>query len=108
MKKRTGISLLIGSLVFGTTAAANANDQEDISERQRLENVMVEITYLQQYLRETKQSVKHNIRTRFDYGRINAELNTIKSGIGEYVDQKRAQPKQTAAAESVISGSYQQ
>jgi len=105
MKKRSAISLLVGSLVLNT--AANGNEQSEVTERARLANVMVEIQYIQQYLKETEAARKHNIRTRFDYDKLSQELNAIKAGIGEYVDQKLRQPKQTAATQT-ISGSYQQ
>lgn len=106
MKKRSALSLLIGTLVLST--AADGNDQSAVTERARLANVMVEIQYIQQFLAETQSARKHNIRTRFDYDKLNRELDVIKKGIGEYVDQKLSQPKQTAATAQTISGSYQQ
>lgn len=105
MKKRSAISLLVGSLVFST--ASDGNDQSEVNERARLANVMLEIQYIQQYLKDTESSRKHNIRTRFDYDKLDRELGAIKGGIGEYVDQKLTQPKQTAVT-STISGTYQQ
>jgi len=104
--KRSALSLLIGTLVFSSTV--EANDQGEISERARLANVMMEITYLQQYLKETKQARKQNIRTRFAYDRLHTDLETIKSGIGEYVDQQLTRPKQRMLAEDELLGAYQQ
>jgi len=103
--KRSAISLLIGSLVL--CSAADANEQSDVTERARLANVMLEIQYLQQYLEATRTARKHNIRTRFDYQKLDRELDAIKDGIGEYVDQIPTKPKSSAAI-PVVTETYQQ
>lgn len=83
-----------------------ANDTQTVTERQRLESVMKELTYLQTYLQETKSSQKLNVRSRFDYQRLNGDLNLLKHGISEYLSDIPSKPKGEANAFREIEGNY--
>jgi RAQPRD family integrative conjugative element protein len=83
-----------------------ANDAQTVTERQRLESVMSELAYLQVYLKETKSSQKLNVRSRFDYQRIDGDLNLLKHGISEYLSDIPSKPKGDLDAFREIEGNY--
>ena len=97
-------SLLISLLGFAHCTLAN--DVETVTERQRLESVVNELAYLQTYLHQTKSSQKHNVRSRFDYQRFDADLNLLKHGIFEYLDDIPSKPKGDANLLRDIEGNY--
>ena len=59
--------LILLIFLLASAAGVLANDMQTVTERQRLESVMNELSYLQVYLQKTKSSQKHNVRSRFDY-----------------------------------------
>lgn len=83
-----------------------ANDVQTITERQRLESVLNELAYLQEYLKETKTSQKHNVRSRFDYQRINGDVDLIKHGISQYLNDIPGKPKGSSESFRAIEGNY--
>ena len=93
-------------LLFTHTAWVVANDAQTVTERQRLESVMSELSYLQEYLQETKSSQKLNVRSRFDYQRLDGDLNLLKHGISEYLNDIPSKPKGDATAFRDIEGNY--
>ena len=100
---RQTILLLI---LITATHCGLANDAQTVTERQRLESVMNELSYLQTYLGKTKTSQKHNVRSRFDYQRLDGDLNLLKHGISEYLSDIPSKPKAEANAFREIEGNY--
>lgn len=98
------LTLLI--LLFASAAGVPANDMQTVTERQRLESVMNELSYLQAYLQKTKSSQKHNVRSRFDYKRLDGDLNILKHGISEYLNDIPSKPKGDANVLRDIEGNY--
>lgn len=92
-------ALLLGSLSLTQPAIA----ADDSQERERLAAVIRQIDVIGQL---AKQSVaaKPEARARyhFDYQRLNADLQRIRSGINDYLSPRRAQPRDP----SVLSGDY--
>ncbi len=93
-------------LLFASASLAFANDAQTVTERQRLESVISELAYLQEYLKETKSSQKLNVRSRFDYQRLDGDLNLLKHGISEYLNDIPSKPKGDANTFRDIKGSY--
>ena len=93
-------------LLFTITSLVLANDAQTVTERQRLESVMNELAYLQVYLKETKSSQKLNVRSRFDYQRLDGDLNLLKHGILEYLSDIPSKPKGDANTFREIKGNY--
>lgn len=87
---------------------AFANDVQTVTERQRLESVMNELIYLQKYLQDTKSTQKHNVRSRFDYKRVSADIDLIKHGITEYLNDIPSKPKGVKKPFGEIDGNYKQ
>lgn len=83
-----------------------ANDTQTVTERQRLESVINELAYLQVYLQETKSSQKHNVRSRFDYQRLDGDLKLLKHGISEYLSDIPSKPKGDVITVRELDGSY--
>ena len=98
------LSLLI--LLICIANYSFANDVQTITERERLESVVNELAYLQEYLQETKISQKHNVRSRFDYQRINGDVDLIKHGISQYLNDTPGKPKGSPESFRTIDGSY--
>ena len=92
--------------LFGFSYSALANDAQTVTERQRLESVVYELAYLQAYLEETKSSQKHNVRSRFDYQRLDSDLNVLKQGISEYLSDFPSKPKGDVNTLRTIEGNY--
>jgi len=92
--------------LLGFTQWVFANDAQTVTERQRLESVMNELVYLQRYLQETKSAQKHNVRSRFDYQRLDGDLNLLKHGISEYLSDIPSKPKGDADVLRDIQGNY--
>ena len=93
-------------LLLLSASQAMANDIQTVTERQRLENAINEIAYLQTYLQETKSAQKHNVRSRFDYQKADRDLNLIKHGIHEYVSETLSKPKGESNGFRQIKGDY--
>lgn len=93
-------------LLFTIASLVLANDAQTVTERQRLESVMSELAYLQVYLKETKSSQKLNVRSRFDYQRLDGDLNLLKHGISEYLNDIPSKPKGDANTFREIEGNY--
>jgi RAQPRD family integrative conjugative element protein len=93
-------------LLFTNASGALANDSHTVTERQRLESVMNELSYLQVYLQETKSSQKLNVRSRFDYRRLDGDLNLLKHGASEYLNDIPSKPKGDAKVFRDIEGNY--
>jgi len=106
MFKKPVLHLILISNAFLNAPFAFANDAQTVTERQRLESVVNELAYLQTYLQETKSSQKLNVRSRFDYERINGDLNLLKHGITEYLSDIPSKPKGDANAFREIQGNY--
>lgn len=100
-------SILLLILLCGAHWAF-ANDVQTVTERQRLESVMNELTYIQNYLQDTKSTQKHNVRSRFDYKRVGADIDLIKNGIAEYLNDIPSKPKGAANTLREIDGNYKQ
>jgi RAQPRD family integrative conjugative element protein len=92
--------------LIANTSWALANDAQTITERQRLENVMSELAYIQTYLQTTKSSQKHNVRSRFDYQRAHGDFDLIINGISEYLSDIPEKPKSAAETYQAIEGNY--
>lgn len=92
-------ALLLGSLSLTQPAFA----ADDSQEREHLTAVIRQIDVIGQL---AKQSVaaKPDVRARyhFDYQRLNADLQRIRSGINDYLSPRRAQPRDPSA----LSGDY--
>jgi len=99
-KKAALLSILLINALLNMHLAV-ANDAQTVTERQRLESVVNELAYLQTYLQETK-----SVRSRFDYERINGDLNLLKHGITEYLSDIPSKPKGDANAFREIQGNY--
>jgi len=56
--------------------------------------------------KQSKSSQKLNVRSRFDYERINGDLNLLKHGITEYLSDIPSKPKGDANAFREIQGNY--
>lgn len=80
------LSLFISGPAFG-------NESEDISERERLENVIEELSYLQGYLERSQVSQKSNRRSRFDYLTSIHRIELLKFDIQTYLTDPTHQPK---------------
>ena len=106
MFKKTALFLILLSNALLNAHCALANDVQTVTERQRLESVVNELAYLQTYLKETKSSQKLNVRSRFDYERINGDLDLLKHGISEYLSNIPNRPKGDANAFREIQGNY--
>lgn len=106
MFKKTALFLILLSSALLNAHWALANDIQTVTERQRLESVVDELAYLQTYLQETKSSQKLNVRSRFDYERIHGDLDLLKHGISEYLNDIPNKPKGDANAFREIQGNY--
>ena len=104
-KKAALLSILLINALLNMHLAV-ANDAQTVTERQRLESVVNELAYLQTYLQETKSSQKPNVRSRFDYERINGDLNLLKHGITEYLSDIPSKQKGDTNAFREIQGNY--
>lgn len=93
-------------LLFTNASWVFANDAQTVAERERLESMMNELAYLQVYLQETKSSQKLNVRSRFDYQRLDGDLNLLKHGISEYLSDIPSKPKGDANTFRDIEGNY--
>lgn len=94
------------------TDALAGNAESDISERARLKNVTEELAFLQQYVAETKDADKPNRRSRFNYEKLQQEMERMKAGILDYLNTNSSKPKQpNAPGRSIdtepITGKYQ-
>jgi RAQPRD family integrative conjugative element protein len=106
MFKKSALLLILLSNVLLNVHWVFANDAQTVTERQRLESVINELAYLQTYLQETKSSQKLNVRSRFDYERINGDLDLLKHGISEYLSDIPNKPKGGVNAFREIQGNY--
>lgn len=100
------ITLLLMLLISAHSILAN--DVQTVTERQRLENVMDELAYIQKYIQETKSAQKHNVRSRFNYQRFDGDIDLLKHGISEYLNDIPSKPKGDENTARVIGGNYQQ
>ena len=106
MFRKTALLFILLSNALLNSHGALANDTQTVTERQRLESVMKELSYLQTYLQKTKSTQKHNVRSRFDYQRLDGDLNLLKRGISEYLSDIPSKPKGDANAFREIEGNY--
>lgn len=106
MSKKTALLLILLSNALLNAHCTLANDVQTVTERQRLESVVSELAYLQTYLQETKSSQRLNVRSRFDYERINGDLDLLKHGISEYLSDIPNKPKGDVNVFREIQGNY--
>ncbi|RLM24755.1 hypothetical protein BIY29_08540 [Brenneria alni] len=91
--------LLGASLLF--THAANASEKDELASTLRLLD-QVQASLERARVAAAQSDSADRSRYHFDYQRITADLNAIKSGIDIYLSPSRAQPREASA----IAGNY--
>jgi RAQPRD family integrative conjugative element protein len=82
-------------LVLYVFVASNsmANEPGEITERERLRNVVTELGYIQEYLVRSKSVQKINKRSRFNYGAARHRIEVLKYDIELHLNEVGNQPK---------------
>lgn len=81
-----------------TVQSARANDQE----REVLSRLLHELNYLDNVIIVAKQSASDNSFSTFDYDALEHDLTQVKTGITDYLNQERREPRVIEA----ITGDY--
>lgn len=93
------VCLVGASMLF--TSAALASEKDELASTQRLLD-QVQASLERARVAAAQSDPADRARYHFDYQRITADLNAIKSGIDIYLAPSRAQPREASA----IAGNY--
>lgn len=102
---RLALGLTLALMLFGLSVSGHSLADDTTPEHARLEAVLRQIDTIERLIaEETARSRIEQNRYYFDYTRLTADLERMRSGIRDYLAPSRAQPRDPAA----LSGNYRQ
>ena len=90
---------LIGIIAVNIATASHAVTDQERTVLQRLHS---ELTVINSIVEEAEQSVNQSDRRQVDYAQLKADLQKIREGVGDILNNQRREPRSLPS----ISGEY--